>query len=321
MNIVKEGKEVFLTEIAYLSEVMDALDEKFVDVVNCINECSGKLILTGVGKPGHVARKIAATMSSLGTPSFFLHPVEALHGDLGMVKQNDVVLVISSSGESSEIIKILPNLKLIGAKIIALTSNQNSTLARYSDVSYILPKAREACNLNLAPTSSTTAILVWGDALAIVLSMIYGFTKEHFGLYHPEGTLGRELLLKVSDIMRKGTQNPTVLIKSKLTEVISIMCRVPLGIISVVDDQNHLRGVFSDGDIRRLLENNSDIYSCVIDDVMIKTPHTVGEDLLAVEAIKLMESTDKYAMPVLDGNGKVTGTLLHRDIKKAGIMG
>ena len=320
MDIIETGKKVFKIEIDYLIEVMKSLDDRFINVVEVIHQSDGKVVITGMGKPGYIARKIVATMSSLGVPAFFLHPAEAAHGDLGIVQPNDIVIIISNSGESSEIIRILPNIKLIGAKIVAITSNADSTLAKHSNFSFILPKVQEACPLNLAPTSSTTAELVFGDALAIVLSRMYGFTEQLYGLYHPEGSLGKKLLLKVCDVMRTEERHATALINTKLTDVISVMCKIPTGFVTIIDLMDNLLGVFSDGDVRRCLERGIDIYDYLIDDVMTKTPYFVNDDRLAIEIMKQMEEKEIYSAPVLNENGKVVGTILHRDIKKAGVM-
>ena len=321
MDIVEAGKKVFKIEIDYLIEVMNSLDDRFGSVAKTIHQSAGKVVITGMGKPGYIARKIAATMSSLGVPAFFLHPAEAAHGDLGIVQPNDIIIVISNSGESSEILRILPNIKLIGAKIIALTGNEYSTLAKHSDLKFILPKVQEACPFNLAPTSSTTAELVFGDALAIVLSMMYGFKEQLYGLYHPEGTLGKKLLLKVCDVMRKEERHATALIDSRLTDVIAIMCKIPTGFVSIIDSMNKLMGVFTDGDVRRCLERGINIYDCIINDVMTKTPSYIASTgILAIEVMRQMEEKEIYAASVIDDEGKVVGTILHRDIKKAGII-
>ena len=197
MNKLLEGKKVFEIEIEALNRTKDALDETFVAILDLITSCKGKVIVTGMGKPGHIAKKLAATFASLGTPAFCLHPGEAMHGDLGMIAENDIVIAISYSGESDEIVKILPNIKLIGAKLVGITGNANSTLAKYSDIVQVFPNFDEACYLGLAPTSSTTVTLCYGDALAVVASGVYGFQKSDFGKFHPAGTLGKKLILKV----------------------------------------------------------------------------------------------------------------------------
>ena len=215
-----EGKKVFDTEIAALEKTRDALDDTFLKILDLVVNCEGKVIITGMGKPGHIAAKLAATFSSLGTPSFRLHPAEAMHGDLGMVSSNDVVIAISFSGESDEIVRILPNMKMIGATLIGITGNPNSTLAKASDVVQVLPKFEEACYLGLAPTSSTTAVLCYGDALAVVASGIYGFKDVDFGKFHPAGSLGKKLILKVDDLMAKNDKNAKVHVSVPLKDAI-----------------------------------------------------------------------------------------------------
>ncbi len=320
MDIIQEGKKVFEIEIEYLKQVMGTLDERFIKIIHAIKDCKGKVIITGMGKPGHIGRKIAATMSSLGTSAFYLHPAEALHGDLGMVEEKDILIVFSNSGESDEIIRILPNIKMIGAKIIGITSNNSSTLCEYSDYLYVLPEVHEACKFNLAPSSSTTAELVFGDALAIVLSRISGFSEHNYALYHPGGSLGKKLLIKVKDIMRSGEDNAKVTTNSTLEKAILEMSRKPLSIISIIDEEENILGVFSDGDLRRLLEKNINIYDCFINDVMMKAPTVINKEVLAVEALRIMNSKRIGAMPVLDDNKKVVGTVVLHDIIKVGIV-
>ncbi|MEH6908896.1 KpsF/GutQ family sugar-phosphate isomerase, partial [Neobacillus drentensis] len=238
IDILSESKFVFETEVNAINLVKDALDESFVRIVELISNCNGKVIVTGMGKPGHVSRKIAATMSSLGTSSFFLHPAEALHGDLGMISANDIVIAISYSGESEEITRILPNIKLIGATLIGISGNQNSSLVKYSDYSFVFPKFKEACSMNLAPTSSTTVEMVLGDALAVCLSKIYGFHERNYALYHPAGSLGKKLLVKVSDIMHTGNKNAVVKAGTKLNEAIIEMSTKAIGIINILNEKN-----------------------------------------------------------------------------------
>ncbi|MEH7129311.1 KpsF/GutQ family sugar-phosphate isomerase [Neobacillus drentensis] len=319
IDILSESKFVFETEINAINLVKDALDESFVRIVELISNCTGKVIVTGMGKPGHVSRKIAATMSSLGTSSFFLHPAEALHGDLGMISANDIVIAISYSGESEEITRILPNIKLIGATLIGISGNQNSSLVKYSDYSFVFPKFKEACSMNLAPTSSTTVEMVLGDALAVCLSKIYGFHERNYALYHPAGSLGKKLLVKVSDIMHKGNKNAVVKAGTKLNDAIIEMSTKAIGIINIVNENNDLIGVFTDGDLRRMLTGKVNVYDWSVDDVMVKTPIYIDPDMLAVEALKMMKDKNISALPIIRDK-ELVGTVRVNDIIGVGIF-
>ena len=285
-----------------------------------IVSCDGKVVVTGMGKPGHIAKKLAATFASLGTPSFFLHPGEAMHGDLGMISENDLVIAISYSGESDEIIKILPNIKLIGAQLVAITGNAKSTLAQVADVVQVLPEFEEACHLGLAPTSSTTAVLCYGDALAVTASRIYGFKTEDFGKFHPAGALGKKIILKVGNLMAKGDENPKVLKGTLLMDAIDIMSHKGLGVVSVVDDSDHLVGFITDGDLRRLIEKRVDFYHETVDDYMIKSPLRTTEDTLAVQALHFIREHKINNLPVVDENNVLIGTLTWQMIIRAGIV-
>lgn len=315
-----EGKKVFDTEIAALEKTRDSLDETFLKILDLVVNCEGKVTITGMGKPGHIAAKLAATFSSLGTPSFRLHPAEAMHGDLGMVSSNDVVIAISYSGESDEIVKILPNIKMIGATLVGITGNPNSTLAKASDVVQVLPKFEEACYLGFAPTSSTTAVLCYGDALAVVASEIYGFKDADFGKFHPAGSLGKKLILKVDDLMAKGDDTPKVMEGTLLMDAIPEMSKKGLGIVSIVDKNNVLKGIICDGDLRRIIEKKIDIYSVAVDDVMIANPKTTTRNRLAVEALHYIKSKSINNLPVVDEGGKLVGTITWQQIVKAGIV-
>ena len=315
-----EAKKVFDTEIAALEKTRDALDETFLQILDLVVNCEGKVIITGMGKPGHIAEKLAATFSSLGTPSFRLHPAEAMHGDLGMVSANDVVIAISFSGESDEIVKILPNIKMIGATLVGITGNPESSLAKASDIVQVLPKFEEACYLGLAPTSSTTAVLCYGDALAVVASGIYGFKDTDFGKFHPAGSLGKKLILKVNDLMAKGDDTPSVKSGTLLMDAIPVMSKKGLGIICIVDDNDKLLGIICDGDLRRIIEKKVDIYSVRVDDVMIKGPKTTTKDTLAVNALRFIKERSINNLPVVDEDGKLVGTITWQQIVKAGIV-
>lgn len=315
-----EAKNVFDTEITALKKTRDALDNTFLQVLDLIVNCKGKVIITGMGKPGHIAAKLAATFSSLGTPSFRLHPAEAMHGDLGMVSSNDVVIVISFSGESDEIVKILPNIKMIGATLVGITGNPNSTLAKASDVVQVLPKFEEACYLGLAPTSSTTAVLCYGDALAVVASGIYGFKDVDFGKFHPAGSLGKKLILKVDTLMAKGEKNSKVHISVPLKDAIIELSKKGLGAVSVVADRDELVGIITDGDLRRQLEKGADIYNMKVEDIMSSKPFTIGGDKLAIEALRVMKDRNISCLVVCE-EGKAVGTIRLQDIIGVGIVG
>lgn len=319
IDILSEAKYVFDTEVNAINLVKEALDEKFVQIVELISNCSGKVVVTGMGKPGHVSRKIAATLSSLGTSSFFIHPAEAQHGDLGMISSNDVVIAISYSGESEEITRILPNIKQIGATIIGISGNQYSTLVRYSDYCFVFPKFMEACSMNLAPTSSTTVEMVLGDALAVCLAKIYGFHESNYALYHPAGSLGKKLLIKVSDIMHTEEKNAVVMVGTKLKDAIVEMSSKAIGIINVVNKDNELIGVFTDGDLRRTFTREVNVYELSVDDVVVKEPYSITSDLLAVDALKIMKNQNISALPIIQ-NGKLIGTVRVNDILGAGIF-
>ncbi|MCI8886823.1 MAG: KpsF/GutQ family sugar-phosphate isomerase [Hungatella sp.] len=320
MNTLQEGKKVFRIEIEALKKTMDMLDETFLEIVNLIVSCSGKVIITGMGKPGHIAAKIAATFASLGTSSFYLHPAEAMHGDLGMVSKEDVVIAISHSGESDEIIRILPGIKLIGAALVGITGNSNSTLARNADIVQVLPEFNEACHLGLAPTSSTTVALCYGDALAVVASEIYGFRDVDFGKFHPAGALGKKILIKIDDLMAKEERNAMVNVNTTLKDAIVELSKKGLGIVSIVDDNEKLLGVITEGDLRRQLEKGADIYSMHVETIMSKEPITINTGKLAVDALRVMKDKNISCMPVVADN-KVIGTIRLQDIINMGIVG
>jgi arabinose-5-phosphate isomerase len=315
-----EGKRVFDIEIEALQKTRDALDDTFIRILDLITNCEGKVIITGMGKPGHIASKLAATFASLGTPSFKLHPAEAMHGDLGMVSANDVVIAISFSGESDEIVKILPNIKMIGATLVGITGNPNSSLAKASDVVQILPKFEEACYLGLAPTSSTTSVLCYGDALAVVASGLYGFKDVDFGKYHPAGSLGKKLVLKVNDLMAKGNNNAVVHVNSSLKDAIVELSKKGLGAVSIVNDTNNLVGIITDGDLRRQLEKGADIYNMHVEDIMSATPTIIEKGKLAVEAMKIMKEKNISCLIVVE-DSKAIGTIRLQDIIGIGIVG
>lgn len=319
-DAVEEAKQIFDKEIDALCKTRDSLGHDFEVVENLILNCEGKVVLSGIGKPGHIATKIAATMASLGTPSFFMHPSEALHGDLGMVGKKDVVILMSYSGESEEVVKLLPVLDEIGCVTIAITGQARSTLARECQYHYVFPEFEEACYMHLAPTSSTTALLVLGDALALVASRVKNYTKEDFGLHHPAGTLGKKLLVKVKDIMHGGRQNAVVTEGSSLRNAIVEMSGKGLSMVTIVDQSGRLKGIITDGDLRRMLEKGVDVYNEIVDQVMTKTPRWIDYRDMAVNALQKMNDRKITCMPALDEDKKVVGAVLMQDIFKAGIV-
>ena len=320
MDILTEAKRVFDIEIDALEKTKNVLDNTFVEIINLIVSCEGKVIVTGMGKPGHIATKLAATFASLGTPAFCLHPGEAMHGDLGMIDSKDIVIAMSYSGESEEIVRIIPNIKLIGAKLIGLTGNKNSTLARESDIVEVFPPFKEACYLGLAPTSSTTAELCYGDALAVVASGIYGFKDADFAAFHPAGSLGKKLIIKVKDIMASGDKNATVNINASLTDAIIEISKKGLGAVAVIDDIGDICGIITDGDLRRQLQKNVDIYSKSVREVMTVSPKTISGESLAVKALSIMKGENISCLIVADGN-KPQGIIRLQDIVGVGIVG
>ena len=319
-DVIAEARAVFDKEIEALTRTRDALGEDFSNMVDLVLDCRGKVVLTGMGKPGHIGTKIAATLASLGTPAFFMHPAEAMHGDLGMVEEKDVVILMSYSGESEEVTRLMPTLNEIGCKTVAITGKPKSTLARECQYHFIFPEFEEACYMHLAPTSSTTALLVLGDALALAVSRAKNYTREEFGLYHPAGALGRKLLVHVSDLMHAGKENAVVREQSSLREAIVEMSSKGLSMVSVVDEAGKLKGIITDGDLRRMLERGIDVYHEVIDHVMTKTPRWIDSREMAVNALQVMSDLKITGMPVLDEERKVVGTILMQDIFKAGIV-
>jgi len=307
-------------EIEALQEILAQLDQSFIAACELILNCKGRIIVTGMGKSGHIGHKIAATLASTGTPSFFMHPGEASHGDLGMVTRSDLVLALSNSGETNELTSLLPLLKRLGIPIIGLTGAPNSTLAQEANIHLNASISREACPLNLAPTSSTTAALVLGDALAIALLEARGFGPDDFALSHPGGSLGRKLLLRVSDIMHSGDALPKVLDTANLREALLEMTQKGLGFTCIVDSQQNLLGVYTDGDLRRTLDKNLDLRDIKVADVMTQGSKHIQADLLAAEAVLLMEENKISALPVTDKDLRVIGALNMHDLLKAGVI-
>jgi len=316
----KLGQQVVDLENQAVANLSSRIDQAFCDAGKLMLECSGRVIVVGMGKSGHIGGKIAATLASTGTPAFFVHPGEASHGDLGMITTNDTVLAISNSGETAEILTILPLIKRMEVKLIAFTGNRNSTLAKQADVVIDVGVDKEACPLNLAPTSSTTVTLVMGDALAVALLESRGFTEEDFARSHPGGTLGKRLLLFVKDIMHSGDAIPLVLESAKLTDALLEMTGKGLGMTAVVNEKQELAGVFTDGDLRRVLNQRLDIANIDIRDVMTRNPVTCRADMLAAEAVAIMESRKINGLVALDDSNRVVGALNMLDLLAAGVV-
>lgn len=307
-------------EIAALQEILAQLDADFTAACELMLHCPGRVIVTGMGKSGHIGNKIAATLASTGTPAFFMHPGEASHGDLGMVTRNDLVLALSNSGETQEVTSLLPLLKRLGIPIVSMTGAPSSTLAREANVHLNASVSREACPLNLAPTSSTTAALALGDALAIALLEARGFSPDDFALSHPGGSLGRKLLLRVADIMHQGDTIPCVTSSASLREALLEMTRKGLGFTCVTGEDGKLLGVYTDGDLRRTLDQEPNLQQLNIIDVMTRGCKSISADLLAAEAVHLMEENKISALPVTDNQQKVIGALNMHDLLRAGVI-
>lgn len=314
------AKRVLIIERDALSALIKKLDGNFEKAVNAAYRIKGRVIVTGMGKPGFIAQKISATLSSTGTPSLYLHPAEGLHGDMGRVTKDDLVLALSNSGETDEIIKILPIVKKIGAKLIAMTGNPKSTLAKNADHTIDVSVRREACPMGLAPTTSTTAMLAMGDAFAVALLEKKGFKEKDFAFYHPGGILGKRLLLKVSDIMRKGRENPIVRDSDPVKKVLVVITKSRAGSASVVDKSGRLVGIFTDGDLRRHLETKTDIINKKVSSVMTKGPTAIKADRLAAEAFDILRSKKIDELPVIDNRYRPIGLLDVQDLLKAGLV-
>jgi arabinose-5-phosphate isomerase len=319
-RLIEMGREALRIEARAVAALVDRLGAEFERACRMMLACPGRVVVSGMGKSGHVGGKIAATLASTGTPAFFLHPAEASHGDLGMVAKGDVVLVISYSGETAELLTILPLFKRMGAPLIAMTGNPASTLAREADAHLDISVPAEACPLNLAPTASTTATLAMGDALAVALLKHRGFTEADFARSHPGGALGRRLLLHVSDVMRRGDDLPTVQPDTPLTEGLLEMSRKRLGLTAVVDGDRKVVGIFTDGDLRRALDRRVDIHRSRMADVMTRGARTIGPEELAAEAVLMMEKHAINGLLVLDESGRLIGALNVHDLLRAGVM-
>jgi len=314
------GRAVIELEAEALSALVPRLNEDFARACRLILDSPGRVVVTGMGKSGHIGGKIAATLASTGTPAFFVHPGEAQHGDLGMIQPQDVVVAISNSGETGEILTILPIIKRMGAKLIALTGNPESSLAQQADAHLDAGVAKEACPLNLAPTSSTTAALALGDALAVALLKTRNFTPEDFARSHPGGKLGRRLLLYVRDVMHSGDRIPLVPDTASLREALLEMTGKGLGMTGVLDAGGKLTGIYTDGDLRRTLNKGADVYNAKISDVMTRNPKTCRAEQLAAEIVQFMEQSNINGLMVVDDSNHVQGALNMHDLLRAGVV-
>ncbi len=318
-SAVKIAQSVIRIEAQALTALLPKIGREFEKACEMILRSKGRVVLTGMGKPGFIAQKISATLSSTGTPSLFLHPAEALHGDLGRVMKEDIVVAFSNSGQTEEILKLLPVIRKIGAKLIAVTGNPRSLLAQHSDVVLDVSVKKEACTMNLAPTASTTAMLAMGDAIAVALLEKKGFKPENFALYHPGGDLGKKLLLKVSDIMRTGKHNPLVRENEKIKNVLYKITSARAGSATVVDARGILKGIFTDGDLRRHLNEGQNILDWKVSRAMTTHPTTIEADKLAAQALEILRSKKIDEVPVVDSKNRPVGLLDVQDILKAGL--
>lgn len=321
--ILDQAKKVLQIEAEAILALIPQLNGAFTAAVDMIMACEGRVIVTGMGKSGIIGRKIAATLASTGTPAFFLHPAEGIHGDLGMVTSQDVVLALSNSGETGEVVSILPVLQRLGVKIIALTGRADSTLGRNADLVLEVAVEREACPLGLAPTASTTAALAMGDALAVALLTAHKFTPEDFALFHPGGALGRKLLLTVEQLMHSGEENPTVAPGTTVQDALFVISAKGLGVTNVVDGDGHLLGIVTDGDIRRGLGHSRDFLDKTVGEIMTRTPLTIVPSQLAARALRLMERHQPRpitVLPVVDDERRAIGIIHLTDLLRAGVV-
>ncbi len=321
--MLEQAKKVMRIEAEAILALAERIHGDFTTAVEMMKACEGRIVVTGMGKSGIIGRKISATLASTGTPSFFLHPAEGIHGDLGMVTSHDVVLVLSNSGETAEVLGILPSLRRIGASIVALSGAEHSTLAKNADLFLDVGVAQEACPLGLAPTASTTALLAYGDALALALLSARHFTAEEFAVFHPGGSLGRKLLLTVADVMHQGEDNPVVTADLAVKEALFVITASGLGATSVVDGRGALIGVLTDGDIRRGLGQGLAFLERPVDELMTKNPKTITSGRLAAEALHIMEKNKPRritVLPVVDETGKAIGMVHMTDLVRQGVV-
>jgi arabinose-5-phosphate isomerase len=318
-SLLKSAKQVILLEADALTSLACRLDKNFTKACQLIQDCQGKVVLIGMGKSGHIAGKIAATLASTGTPAFTVHPGEAGHGDLGMIEKNDVVVCISYSGESDEIMLLSPMLVRLNVPIIAMTSNKNSSIGKISHVHLDASVAKEACPHNLAPTASTTVALALGDAIAISLLVAKGFSPEDFARSHPSGALGRKLLTFIKDIMKTGSAIPVVSLDTKLLDALVVMSEKALGFVIVVKN-NHLQGVFTDGDLRRVLASHDNIYHLNMHEIMSKNCQSIAADKPAIAAVQILDAFNLGALPVVDKENCVVGAINTHTLMQAKII-
>jgi arabinose-5-phosphate isomerase len=319
-DALEMARAVLEIEARAISDLIARLDRGFEQAIELILKRRGRVVVGGIGKSGHIARKIASTLASTGTPAYFVHPAEASHGDLGMITRDDVFIALSNSGESAELLAIVPLLKRQGAKLIALTGNPQSSLAQEADVHLYAGAEKEACPLNLAPTASTTAALALGDALAVALMQAKGFTRDEFALSHPGGTLGRRLLTHVRDVMRTGENAPRIVESATLMEAMLEMSRGRMGMTAILDDDGRVVGIFTDGDLRRTIEKGVDMRTTPITSVMKRDPRTIGPDKLAAEAVEIMERNKVNQLLVVDHNRRLLGALNMHDLFRAKVI-
>lgn len=318
--IAEMGRAVLEVEARALNHLKTRIDSNFVDAANVMLACTGRVVVLGMGKSGHIGNKVAATLASTGTPAFFVHAAEASHGDMGMITSQDVALAFSNSGETEELTVLIPLLKRLGAPLVALTGKPESTLARAADVHIHVEVHEEACPLGLAPTSSTTAALAMGDALAIALLQKRGFTEGDFARAHPGGSLGRRLLLKIDDLMHSGEAMPCVSASAKITDALVEMTRSGLGLTAVTDDNNKVLGVFTDGDLRRVIEARHDIHSASLQSVMTAKCKTIERDKLAAEALRIMQEHKINGLPVVNAQHQLVGVVNMHDLLRARVV-
>ncbi|MBI5776785.1 MAG: KpsF/GutQ family sugar-phosphate isomerase [Nitrospirae bacterium] len=317
---IQQGKRVLEIEARAIAALVDRLDDRFAKAIDLLHRCTGKVVVSGMGKSGLIGQKIAATLASTGTPAFFVHPADGIHGDLGMLAKQDALLAISNSGETEEVLKLLPFMKRLSLPIIAFTGRTQSTLAKNSDVVLDVSVSEEACPLGLAPTSSTTAALAMGDALAIALLQKRGFKEEDFAQFHPGGTLGRRLLFKVRDLMHEGSALPRVSATASARDAILEMTSKKLGMTTVVNTKGQLAGVITDGDLRRFLEKGSNIAKAKASDLGSKSPRTIQADALAAKALQTMEQYSITTLVVVDERKRLAGVIHLHDLLKSGVV-
>ncbi len=319
-QLLARGQRVLETEIAAIAAVRERLQDTFVEACRLLHDCKGRVVVSGMGKSGHIGNKVAATLASTGTPAFFLHPAEAGHGDIGMITADDVFLALSNSGDTPELLTILPVIKRLGIPIVVMTGRPLSTLAKAADVVLDVSVPEEACPHNLAPTASTTATLAMGDAIAVAILEARGFTQEDFARSHPGGILGRRLLMRIEDVMRTGEQLPFVGPETSLRDGLIEMSRKGLGMTAIVDESRKVLGIFTDGDLRRTLDREPDLRTKRMSEVMTANPKTIGPEMLAAEAVHLLETSRITQLLVVDEEGVLIGALNVHDLFRAGVM-